>query len=316
MRTAQPTHTTQAPPLQRWYDTLCCAPISHNFTQTVQKSTLCWDDLLTLSTLIRAGSYSACARELDITHATAIRRIRRLEAALGKPVATRADGAFALTAAGRNALAAARQMEASAERLLRELEGASAGVSGVVRVATTAALGSHFLTPHLPALYADHPELEVRLELDNRVSSLARRRAHIGVRLARPQEADVVAQRVGTVRFGFYAARTVAAPDQAPLCGLLDEGFVLPEVGWAAALGRRYAFQSNSFVAVHAATRAGLGAALLPHYLGRDDAALALVREVPEVEREIWLAYPAEFRGASRFRPVIDWLAATLEHCP
>lgn len=282
----------------------------------MQKSTLCWDDLLTLSTLIRAGSYSACARELGITHATAIRRIRRLETALGKPVATRAEGAFALTGAGRNALDAARQMEQSAERLLRELEGASSGVSGVVRVATTAAIGSHFLTPRLPALFQEHPEVEVRMELDNRVASLARRRAHIAVRLARPQEAEVVAQRVGTMRFGFYAATHLPSTDDAPVCGLLDEGFVLPEVEWVAALGRRYAFQSNSFVAVLEATRAGLGVALLPHYLGHGSDGLRLVHDIPEVTREIWLAYPAEFRGASRFRPVIDWLAETLEQCP
>ena len=161
----------------------------------MQKSTISWDDLLTLSTLIRAGSYSACARELDITHATAIRRIRRLEAALGKPVATRTDGTFVLTSVGRNALTAARQMEQSADRLLREMEGASAGVSGVVRVATTAALGSDFLTPRLPSLYAQNPDMEVRLEVDNRVTSLARRRAHIAVRLNRPQEGELVAQR-------------------------------------------------------------------------------------------------------------------------
>ncbi len=51
-------------------------------------------------------------------------------------------------------------MEQSADRLLREMEGASAGVSGVVRVATTAALGSDFLTPRLPSLYAQNPDME------------------------------------------------------------------------------------------------------------------------------------------------------------
>ncbi|MNQ93587.1 LysR family transcriptional regulator [Cupriavidus campinensis] len=282
----------------------------------MQKSTISWDDLLTLSTLIRAGSYSACARELDITHATAIRRIRRLEAALGKPVATRTDGTFVLTSVGRNALTAARQMEQSADRLLREMEGATAGVSGVVRVATTAALGSDYLTPRLPSLYAQNPDMEVRLEVDNRVTSLARRRAHIAVRLNRPHEGELVAQRAGTLRFGLYASTRGAVADDAPLCGLLDEGFTLPEVAWPQSLGRPFAFQSNSLLAVRAAVRAGLGIALLPHFLAHDDPALQRVREVPEVEREIWLAYPAEFRGASRFRPVIDWLADTLADCP
>ncbi|MEN7526478.1 MULTISPECIES: LysR family transcriptional regulator [unclassified Cupriavidus] len=286
----------------------------------MQKSTIAWDDLLTLSTLMRAGSYSACARELDITHATAIRRIRRLETALGKPVATRADGSFVLTAAGRNALIAARQMEESADRLIREIEGVGTGVSGVVRIASTASLGSMVLTPRLPALYASNPELEVRLEVDNRVTSLAKRRAHIAVRLARPQEDTIVAQRAGTMHFGLYApsgmSTAVAESRDTPICGLLDEGFALPEVEWPQAQARRLAFQSNSFFAVREGVRAGLGVALLPHYLGDKEPGLWCVRPVPEVIREIWLAYPVEFRGASRFRPVIDWLAETLTACP
>lgn len=286
----------------------------------MQKSTITWDDLLTLSTLMRMGSYSACARELDITHATAIRRIRRLEGALGKPVATRTEGTFVLTAAGRNALAAAREMEQSADRLLREIEGASPGVSGVVRVASTASLASHFLTPRLPAFYVRNPDVELRLEVDNRVTSLARRRAHIAVRLARPSEDSLVAQRAGTIHFGLYAPRAmsaaVAESRETPFCGLLDEGLTLPEVDWPQAQGRRFSFQSNSFVAVREGVRAGLGIALLPHYLAADEPGLILVRNVPEVIREIWLAYPPEFRGASRFRPVIDWLAEALAGCP
>lgn len=286
----------------------------------MQKSTIAWDDLLTLSTLIRAGSYSACARELDITHATAIRRIRRLETALGKPVATRTDGDFVLTAVGHNALSAARQMEQSADRLLREIEGAGPGVSGVVRVAATAALGSHFLTPRLPAFYASNPDVEVRLEVDNRVTSLAKRRAHIAVRLARPQEDSMVAQRAGSIRFGLYAPVGMSASQaesrDTPMCGLLDEGFALPEVDWPRAQQRRFSFQSNSFLAVREGVRAGLGVALLPHHLGADEPGLSLVRHVPEVIREIWLAYPVEFRGASRFRPVIDWLTEALAECP
>ncbi len=210
---------------------MLCAnyPLTHS---RCAKRTVSWDDLLTLSTLIRAGSYSACARELDITHATAIRRIRRLEEALGKPVATRSEGAFELTSAGRSALTAARQMEQSAGRLMREIEGTGSGVSGVVRIAATAALGSHFLTPRLLGLYAAHPDIVVRLELDDRVASLARRHAHLAVRLARPKEDDIVAQRVGTVPFGLYGSAAVPMDDSTPLCALLDEGYDIPEATW------------------------------------------------------------------------------------
>lgn len=282
----------------------------------MQKSTMSWDDLLTLSTLMRTGSYSACARELTLTHATVIRRIRRLEEALGKPVVTRLDNTFVLTTVGHGALAAALQMERSADRLLREAEAeaANAGVSGIVRIAATEAVGSHYLTPRLASLYASNPQIEVRLELDERVASLAKRRAHIGVRLGRPQEDDVVAMKVGSMRFGLYGAQGRVIDSDSPLCGLLEHAFVLPEVQWPKGLGRRFAFHSNSLTAVREAVLAGLGIALLPHYLA--GAGLVLQQEVPEVEREIWLAYPVEFRDTARFRPVIAWLAETLAQCP
>ncbi|MHB0775618.1 LysR family transcriptional regulator [Halomonas sp. WWR20] len=277
---------------------------------------MAWDDMMTLSALIGAGSYSSCARELGITHATVIRRIRRLEAALGKPIVTREENAFALTNIGHSALAAARQMEKSADRLLRDVEGRDNSVSGIVRIAATEALGCHFLTPRLPSLYAANPGVEVRLELDNQIASLAKRRAHIGVRLARPQEKDMVAKSVGTMRFGLYGSKDLGLAGEAPLCGLHEERPSLPEIIWPQGLGRRFAFQSNNLIAVRESVRAGLGVALLPHYLAVTDTRLKLLYEVPDVEREIWLAYPSEFRDTSRFRPVIDWLAGELSQCP
>ncbi|MFX5494358.1 LysR family transcriptional regulator, partial [Acinetobacter baumannii] len=78
--------------------------------------------LLTLAVLARSGSYAACARELGLTHATVIRRLRRLETALGAPVAESMPGRIERSPAGRIALAAAEQMERHAARIGRELE--------------------------------------------------------------------------------------------------------------------------------------------------------------------------------------------------
>jgi DNA-binding transcriptional LysR family regulator len=44
---------------------------------------LSWDDLLTLSTLARHQTYQHTARELGLTRSTVVRRIQRLELALG-----------------------------------------------------------------------------------------------------------------------------------------------------------------------------------------------------------------------------------------
>ena len=131
-----------------------------------------------------------------------------------------------------------------------------------------------------------------------------------------------MAQRAGTVQFGFYVRAHDAAmhrrmPARALPCPAVHCWTMASACPSAPAAGARrpVAFQSNSLHAVQQAVRAGLGAGLLPHY-GRSRCQLAKLHDVPEVTREIWLAYPAEFRGHSRFRPVIDWLQQTLATCP
>lgn len=125
----------------------------------------------------------------------------------------------------------------------------------------------------------------------------------------------MVALKVGVVRFGLYGAASGVARSDAPLCGLTEHSsLALPEVQWPKTLGRRFAFTANDLLAVRESVRAGLGVALLPHYLA--DPGLVLFEHIPQVEREIWLAYPVEYRDTERFRPVIAWLAQVLGECP
>lgn len=297
---------------------------------TVQKRTTHWDDLLTLAVLSRAGSYAACARELGLTHATVIRRLRRLESALGAPVAEPVQGGIRLSAAGRIALEAAEQMERAAAKIGRELEArsaGSAGVSGSVKLTATEGVATHFIAARLPALRERHPGLMVELMVEARRASLARREAHMAIRLNRPVEEQVVARRIGTIRHGVYGnARMVRRFEEGGLAALpfcqLDVSTAtsvpLPEVRWVAQQIARDAvvLASNSVDALVTAVAAGTGAALLPHFAARSQPSLHLLQDCPEVRREVWLAYPAEYRRQPRFRAMADWLGEIFAEMP
>lgn len=280
-----------------------------------------WEDLLTLAVLVRTGSYSAAARDLGLTHATIARRLQRLEARLGSTVLARRDNGLQLTDAGQATLAAAQQMESIAAALERTLAAQPEGLSGRVRLTTTEALGSYFWLPLLLDLQRRQPGIELELSLDNRNLSLSRRKADLAIRLARPQEEGLVARRLASLGYALYIRADHpylhsggGLHGALPLCRYDESLADLPESRWVTEQlpAARSVLKVNSALALQQAVVAGFGAALLPCFLASDP---ALRRLTPEVllSRELWLAYPTEYREVPRFRVVIDWLVQQAE---
>lgn len=284
-----------------------------------------WEDLLTLSVLARNGNYSAAARELGLTHATIGRRIQRLESALGTVLTARRDAGLQLTAAGRLALSAAAEMERVAGRLSRTLEARPAGLDGRIRITTTEALGTYFYLPRLIEFHRRHPGIEIEMVLDTRTLSLAKRRADLAIRLARPSEKGLVAKSLGTMGYGLYIRRDhpflnsgggkkAIKPDSTiPICRFDESLTELPESRWIADQLplARCVFRANSLMALAQAVRYGWGAGLIPGFLANSEPSLICLTGKAVVSRELWLAYPEEFRNVPRYRAVIDWLITT-----
>ncbi|MBI3526110.1 MAG: LysR family transcriptional regulator [Betaproteobacteria bacterium] len=290
----------------------------------MKKRTPHWEDLLTLAVLARSGNYSAAARELGLTHATIGRRIERLEAALGTVLAARRDTGLQLTDAGRMALAAAGEMEQAAEGLYRTLEAHPAGLSGRIRITTLEALGTYFYLPRLVEFHRRHPGIMIEMTLDARTLSLAKRKADLAIRLARPSEPGLVAKRLGSMGYGLYMRRDhpallsaggkniLKSPGTLPICRFDESLAELPESRWIAErLPQAHCvFRANSLMALAQAVRFGWGAGLIPRFLAQAAPELVCLTDGVAVSREIWLAYPAEFRDVPRYRAVIDSLVA------
>jgi DNA-binding transcriptional LysR family regulator len=232
------------------------------------------------------------------------------------------DG-YVLTPSGRDLLPRAERMEGEAMALDREVTGADQRAAGAVRVTATEMLATRFIMPHLARFHARNPDITLELECTTRFVSLARREADVALRLARPREENVVSRRLAEVPLSLFAA-----PSYVERCGLPRD----PEVSLAGhrailfAAGRSFAVEnewfqarldgahvvlrSDSVSSIYSATVAGVGIALLPVAVARDDRALVPIPTLTSpTPRVIWQAVHADLHRSARVRAVLDFLS-------
>jgi DNA-binding transcriptional LysR family regulator len=109
----------------------------------------------------RAGSYSAAARELNLTHGAVSRQIAILEDWLGQPLFARDGQSMAATS---HARALAREISASFDHIADAAEryGKSRHLH-VIRVSAGATVAMRWLIPRLASFADAHPEVDVRV---------------------------------------------------------------------------------------------------------------------------------------------------------
>lgn len=277
-----------------------------------------WDDLRHFAAFARDGSLSAAARRLGVDHATVARRIQALEAALGVKLVDRRPRAHALTAAGLRIAERAQRMEDEALAVARAVRALNAEPAGVVSVSAPPAMSNALIAPRLVELQQRHPGIRVHLIGEKRAASLTRREADLAVRLSRPEEAVLVARKVGTIGFGVYGSPGYLATHAPDARGFIayDEGQnELPQQRWLMAItgGRPIVLRASELESQRAAACAGLGLAVLPHFLADGDPGLVCVDEDgAPASREIWLAVHRDLRRAPPVRAVMAFLAECL----
>jgi LysR family transcriptional regulator, glycine cleavage system transcriptional activator len=109
----------------------------------------------------RAGSYSAAARELNLTHGAISRQMAILEDWLGQPLFVREGQSMTASA---HARALAREVSAAFDHIADAAEryGKSRHLR-VIRVSASATFAMRWLIPRLPLFAASHPDIDVRI---------------------------------------------------------------------------------------------------------------------------------------------------------
>jgi DNA-binding transcriptional LysR family regulator len=281
----------------------------------VQKSTdpkLHWEDVRYFLALARDASLSRAARRLRVEHSTVARRVESLELALGLRLFDRLPRGWQLTSEGENLAGFAEKMEQEAFSFERAAVGAGAA-RGTVRVSMPPTLANLFLVPRVAAVRDRWPGIALEVVGEVRDVNLSQREADLAIRTRRPREPGLVVRSLGKVGYGLYAKVGYAARDEANWEFLGFEANLrhLPQQRWLEQLAgaRPFALRSNDQVALHGATRAGLGVSCLPHYQVCGDPLLAPIRSSTAAPlMELWLVQQSDVRRSPRVRTVADLL--------
>lgn len=284
-----------------------------------------WDLYRSFLAVIRQGSLSGAAREIGATQPTLGRHVETLEAALGLSLFTRSQGGLQPTPAALALVAQAQAMEAAAASLRRGADGARAEEGGTVRISASEIMGAEVLPAILARVQESHPALRLELSLSNRTDDLLRRDADIAVRMVRPTQDALIAQRLGEVRLGLHAheryiARHGAPATLAELARFHVIGFDRDDHSARAILKTGipisrddFSFRSDSDLAQLAALRAGAGIGMCQLGLAaRDPQLRPVLPEAATFRLEVWLAMHEDQRASRPVRTVFDGLAAGL----
>lgn len=133
-------------------------------------------------------SFSAAARQLNMTPASVTRTISALEDSLGVQLLLRTTRVVALTSAGAAYAARVAPLAgglAEAARETRELHG---GTAGMLRISAPLSLGVRVLPAVLSQFAAVHPQVRVALHLSDRFIDVVEEDVDLVIRISRPPE--------------------------------------------------------------------------------------------------------------------------------
>lgn len=152
-----------------------------------------FDDLQLFVRTAETGSLSAAARLLDVSPAVASAALKRLEQQLQVRLLARSTRSLRLTPEGELYLVHARLALQSLEEGRQQLVGSQEGICGVLQLSAPSDLGRNTLLPWLDAFQDEHPQLQLRLLLADRVADLFREPVDIALRYGAPEDSSLVA---------------------------------------------------------------------------------------------------------------------------
>jgi DNA-binding transcriptional LysR family regulator len=290
------------------------------------------DKFLALRIFVRVahtGSFSAVARELDLSQPSVSRIIAALEKDVGAALVTRTTRAATLTDVGNDYLKRAEAILASIEEADHIARG-SKELRGELRVGMPASFGVREIVPLMPAFLARHPLLKVNLLMSDQRRDTIKEGADVTLRLGELADSTATARTIGrTQRLiaaspAYLKARGVP---QSP-ADLLTHDTIVGPAGTSAGTwtfekgGERMSVRINSRLAVSvnegavAAAVAGMGIVTTATWGCRAELANgALVQLLPE-----WRMGDVEVHGLftpgrlpkPSARALVEYLAAEL----
>lgn len=155
--------------------------------------------------VIDTGSFSAAARQLRIGQPAVSKAVGQLEDRLGVRLLLRSTHGLMPTESGQNFYEHARRSIEEAEEADLAARGASATISGRLRLCAAVTFARLHVVPHLPAFLDLHPALDVDVVLDDRNVDLIEAGIDVALRMGDLPDSTLTARKIGQGRRALLA---------------------------------------------------------------------------------------------------------------
>jgi DNA-binding transcriptional LysR family regulator len=284
-------------------------------------SPLDWDEFRLVKAIADARSLVGAAEALGVNHSTIFRRLAAIESAIGARLFERSRAGYRPTAAGEEMIELATAMGDSINEFERRVAGRDSKPTGELRVTAVDTVVISLLPPILARFRAVNPGVQLDLIVAAQTLNLSRRDADVAIRTTNEPPESLVGRRICVVRWAVYCspglaaefgARVVAA---APWIGFGDN--YAPPLGkrWIdETIGpRRQVCRVNSVLGMAEAAAAGVGATILPCFIGDRRPGLSRVgAPQPELDVDLWILTHADLRHSARVRAFMELAGAEL----
>ena len=284
------------------------------------------EDLRVFAAVVRKASFGGAATELGTSPAYVSKRIRLLEQDLQVKLLHRTTRRVAVTEEGERVFHWAQRILDDMEQLMQEVAVTRSEPRGLLRVSSSFGFGRQIVAPALSRLVEQHPGLQVRLEVFDRLVDVAGEGFDLDVRVGDEIAPHLIArrladnhrvlcaapsylQRKGTPRtvadlsahdclvikerdhpFGVWRLRSGAQEESVKVRGPLSANNGEMAVQWAVD-GRGIVLRSLWDVGAH--LQAGRLVQVLPQW---------------QQEANVWAVYPTRLERSAKVRVCVEFL--------
>lgn len=298
-----------------------------------------WDNLRFLIALADCGTLSNAANQLGVSHTTVQRRVRAFEAELQVQLFIHTPDGYHLTDAGQILYEQVHSLQDTVHRVSRQLVAREKELSGTVTVATTDTIGYLLMPKFIRDISEKHPELDVNLIIDNKLSDLSRLEADIAIRGGQLPQETLIGKKLGRLDFclclSYQYLQSIKKKNSlvadfswiedserqkilnVPATCKDDFRFItlnndyrgVPFNQWfLSTLPKGVgSVQTDGLMSAYALCKEGVGVALLPRFVVALESELIEIQieeESPVPQSELWILSHAELRDSVRVKAV------------
>ncbi|NMM43855.1 LysR family transcriptional regulator [Rhodospirillaceae bacterium KN72] len=285
-----------------------------------------WDRLRIFHAVAEAGSFTHAGEKLNLSQSAISRQISALEESVRVPLFHRHARGLLLTEQGEMLYRTVKDVFHKLSMAEARLAETKDRPSGPLKVTTTMAFGSTWLTPQIKEFIDLFPEVEVTLLLSDEELDLGMRQADVAIRMSPPRQPDLIQRPLMSVKHLIYGSpdyfarrgkpETPSDLDHHDLV-VFGEEAPLPSktINWLLEVGarpetpRRPILRVNNVYGIYRAVRSGLGLAALPEFMQPEQTKLEpVLTDLDGPVTQAYFVYPEELRHSKRITVFRDFL--------